>query len=858
MKGVTLSCVTQSLPKAALVFLGFAMLYPGQTWFALSAPVVIQGDHEEHFRDAVLPVLSEHCLKCHGAEPKLRGGLSLVDREAMMRGGDSGPAVDLNEPSKSLLLSMVSYKDEDHEMPPNRGKLSSESIQALSDWIEKGLVIDSKAMSEAIEKIEGAGNLYDNSINEKTRQWWAFLPLQKPNLPAVGPNPWSEHPVDRLIEAKLSQASLLPNEPADRASWIRRAYYDLTGLPPTFADVEAFLQDPSKDAYEKVVDHLLASERYGEKWARHWLDLVRYAETNGYERDNPKPETWRYRDYVISSFNEDKPYDRFVREQIAGDELDTVTPETLIATGFHRLGIWDDEPVDADQAYYDGMDDVISTTGQAFMGLTIGCARCHEHKIDPIPHEDYYRMLAFFNNTFKNIREGQFKKSPYTLNTTRVIAPDKAVQEHDALRQALQEQTQQLEKQVEAYETRIVATFSKPEKEDARDDRTRRTMIRAKKEKVLTKAELQDLEGIEAELKALKERKLPSLDRALVIQENGPKPAKTHVLLRGNAHSLGQEVQPGFPAILGFDDPVIPPPTEGAQSSGRRRVFADWLVDSKNPLTARVIANRVWQFHFGRGICRTPSNFGQNGELPTHPELIDWLATYLMEHKWSLKRLHKHIMLSKAYQMSSQSNPRALEQDPENNLFWRFDMRRLTAEEIRDSVIHLTGNLNLQMGGPSIYTPVPDEILATASRPDAAWGKSSPEQQNRRSVYVFMKRSLHEPVLKAFDMADTDSACAVRFTTTVPTQALTMLNSAFLNDQAQSFAARLEAFSIDSDQQIAEGIRLVTSRQPSESEIALGRGMLAELVQELKLTHSQALQRFALMLMNLNEFLYLD
>jgi len=651
---------------------------------------------------------------------------------------------------------------------------------------------------------------------------------------------------------------LKPNPPASRQAWIRRAYYDLIGLPPSPEDVQAFEQDRSAKAYEKVIDHLLASKHYGEKWGRHWLDLVRYAETNGYERDNPKPMAWRYRDYVIRSFNEDKPYDRFIMEQLAGDELDEVTVDSIIATGFQRLGIWDDEPVDADQAFYDGLDDVLSTTGQAFMGLTVGCARCHEHKIDPMPQEDYYRLLAFFHNTYNNITQGRFKKSAYNLNTTTVIASPKEIARYERLKQAHDEQVQRLRKRVKQYEQKVFATFSNPEKEDAKDANTRRTMIAEKRASVLSKEELDDYLAIQKELEQLRKQRLPELDKALAMKENGPEAPVTHVLLRGNAHSKGAEVQPGFPEVLGFADPVIPTPKEGAQSSGRRKVLAEWLIDPKNPLTARVMANRVWQFHFGRGISRSPSNFGQNGEKPTHPVLLDWLAAYLMDNGWSLKKLHKEIMMSQAYRMSSKSNPTALAKDPENNLFWRFDMRRLTAEEIRDSILNLTGKLNLEMGGPSIYTPVPQEILATASRPNAAWGKSPEDQQNRRSVYVYIKRSLHEPMLKTFDMADTDSACAVRFATTVPTQALTMLNSEFLNHQAASFAKRLMALSDEPSDQVALALRLATSREPSQEEVRRGVSMIGELRDTLNVEPTQALQRFCLLVLNMNEFVYLD
>ncbi len=348
------------------------------------------------------------------------------------------------------------------------------------------------------------------------------------------------------------------------------------------------------------------------------------------------------------------------------------------------------------------------------------------------------------------------------------------------------------------------------------------------------------------------------MPRALSIKENGPKAPETFVLIRGNAHVPGDKVEPGFPQVLGLKDPVIPEPKPGAHSSGRRSVLADWIASKDNPLTPRVMANRVWQFHFGRGIVRSPSNFGQNGEAPTHPALLDWLARDFMNQGWSLKKLHKRIMLSKAYQMSSAANEKALAQDPNNDLFWRFDMRRLTAEEIRDSIINLTGKLNLKQGGPSIYTEMPAEVLATASRPDKAWGTSSPTERNRRSVYVHLKRSLNEPMLKAFDQADTDSLCAVRFATTVPTQSLTMLNSKFVNDSAEIFGDRLRAHSNDVREQVKEGLKLAFCREVTEQEIKNGLAMIEDLRANANLDADQALNRFCLMVLNLNEFVYLD
>ncbi len=807
------------------------------------------------FRDDVLPVLQKNCFKCHGEKSK--GGLRLISREAILQGGDSGPAVDIQNPEKSLLLDMISYRDSDHEMPP-KGKLDDADIERLTKWVAMGAPYNPalEAQSEAHEE-ESSG--YLTEVNEQTRNYWAFRPIKKPAPPKAAFDGWGTNPIDAFIAKRLAAADLRPNKPAPRQQLIRRAYYDLIGLPPTLEEVKAFEADKSPGAFEKIVDRLLALPQYGEKWGRHWLDLVRYAESNGYERDGPKPEAWRYRDYVIRSFNADKPYDRFIKEQIAGDELDTVTADSIIATGYQRLGIWDDEPADPDQAYYDGLDDVVSTTAQVFLGLTVGCARCHDHKIDPIPQRDYYRMMGFFHNTLNDIQQHRFKKSPYTLNTLRVIASEAEKKKHERQKKEHEGQLRALENRIGTFETKITATFSNPEKEDAADKRTRELLLQQKRDKALSKTELRQYLQAKKELKELRQKKLPQLARALSVLENGNKAPDTFVLIRGNAHAKGDRVRPGYPSVLGFPDPEIPQAPPNATSSGRRRLLADWLTSPKNPLTARVIANRIWHFHFGRGIVRSPSNFGQNGERPTHPELLDWLASAMIENGWSLKKFHKMLMLSQTYQMSSVSNPISRAKDPENDLFWRFDMRRLTAEETRDSIINLSGKLNPQMGGHSIYTKVPAEVLATASRPNNAWGTSPPEDQLRRSVYIYVKRSLHEPMLKAFDSADTDSSCAVRFTTTVPTQSLTMLNSQFVNSQAGAFAERLKKQAGRNRwEQVRLGLSLSTNRQPSEREIVDGIAMMEDIQKTSNLTKDQALERFCLMAINLNEFLYLD
>ncbi len=595
------------------------------------------------------------------------------------------------------------------------------------------------------------------------------------------------------------------------------------------------------------------------KWGRHWLDLVRYAETNGYERDNPKPDVWRYRDYIINAFNKDKPYNEFVIEQIAGDEIPEASAESIIATGYHRLGIWDDEPADPDQAYYDYMDDVVKTTGQVFLGLTINCARCHSHKIDPIPNEDYYRFLSFFNNTLKDIQQKQFEKTAFTLNTTTIIATEAEKEEHRRKVEELKKQNKELAGKIRDYEKRIEATFNNPEKEDAEDEMTRQKLIKIKMKDVLNPKERRDYNKLVREFEDLKKRKAPPLPRALSIKENGREAAETHVLVRGNAHVKGKKVEPGFPQVLGFPEPTIPEPRPDAQSSGRRLVLAEWMVNRDNPLTARVMANRVWQFHFGRGIVRSANDFGQIGEKPTHPELLDWLADYLMENGWSLKTLHRQIMLSRTYQMSSEGHEAKLAKDPSNNLFWRFDMRRLTAEEIRDSILKLTGKLNLKMGGPPIYTEMPPEVLATASRPSQAWGHSPEQERNRRSAYVYIKRSLAVPMLKAFDSPDTDSTCAVRFATTVPTQSLTMLNSKMMNDNAELLATRLEhECGNDRKAQVQKAFSLAFSREPSDTEIQQAVDAIASMQKKFDLSDHDALERFCLLTLNLNEFVFLD
>ena len=711
----------------------------------------------EFFERKIRPLFAENCYACHGQE-KRKGKLRLDSPASIHAGGESGPILTPGKPDESRIILAVSYKDEDLKMPPKK-RLSSGQVSDLTEWVKLGAPMPSSevAVTPVTRK--------DFQITDKDCSHWAFQPLRRPEVPRIAKDQ-PANPIDAFILARLKAKDLKPNPPATRQELIRRAYYDLIGLPPSPAEVEAFIADKSPRAWENLIDRLLDSPHYGEKWGRHWLDLVRYAESNSYERDNPKPHAWRYRDYVIRSFNADKPYDQFIREQLAGDEFKPPNDDAIIATGFYRLGIWDDEPADKDLALYDGLDDIVTTTGQVFLGLTVDCARCHNHKLDPIPQRDYYRLLSFFQNV-----------TPYENSGAKVEIP---------------------------------------------------------------------LPG-------------DAKEKALAVSELGAKVPATFILLRGNPHVKGDEVEPGFLEVLGGTKPSLLQPSASARTSGRRTVLANWLASPENPLTARVMANRIWQYHFGRGIVRSPNNFGLQGDAPTHPELLEWLASEFIVRGWKLKPLHRLIMTSQTYQMSSRGQSDTLKKDPANDSCWRFDMRRLTAEEIRDTILAINGTLNTKMFGPSIYVDIPKEVLAGQSMPGKNWGKSPPEEQARRSIYIHVKRSLLTPVLESFDLAETDRSTPVRFSTVQPTQALGMLNSEFLNRQAELFAARLRREAGDDlRKQMRLALYLVTAREPTAAEVKRGVHLVESLRRQEHASNETALKYFCLMALNLNEMIYLN
>ena len=786
---------------------------------------VAQGQSVGFSRD-VQPILATRCFSCHGPD-KAEAGLRLHKRTAALAELDSGEfAIVPGKPDESALLQRISSEEPDERMPPEGEPLSAQEISVLQRWVQSGA---------------------------EWEKHWAFVPLQQDEPPAVNLPDWVANPIDAFILARLEANGLSPQQPADKRTLVRRIYYDVTGLPPTHKELAKFLADDRSDAYEQLVDRLLASPKYGEKWARHWLDVVRYAETNSFERDAAKPYAWKYRDYVIRSLNEDKPYDQFVREQLAGDELDQVTNDSITATGYYRLGTWDDEPADPLQSKYDDLDNIVSTTGQAFLGLTVGCARCHDHKIDPFSQANYYGLLSFFVDI-----------TPYAMPRHRDaklhslwdLSPAKEKQQREELSSEIRK-LQQASKNIEQQAIKRMDAADQRRTETAE----RQKVIDEKLDLFLTDEQRPRYGELLSKLKQAQQslQEMPPAEYALSLAKCDPHPAPLHVMLRGNPHALGDPVEPCFPELFGETPPAIPEAVEGAHSAGRRRVLAEWIASPDNMLTSRVIVNRVWQHHFGRGMVRSANNFGQLGTPPTHPRLLDWLSRWFTDQGWSLKKLHRLILTSSTYRMSSQANETALAADPNNDLFSRFDMRRLSAEEIRDSVLLVSGQLNEQMYGPSIFPKLSREVLQTQSKPGKGWRTSSPQEAARRSIYIHIKRSLIPPELATFDFPETETSCEARFITTLPAQALNLLHSDFMQSQAGHLANRVkQEAGEETEARVIHTLRLLLSREPDRAIIDDSLQLIERLTVDHGVDREEAFRQFCVMALNLNEFVYLD
>ena len=852
----------------------------------LLAPATAVADATDFERE-IRPIFEQRCYVCHrGAAAQ--GEFRLDSREHAFRGGGSGvPAIVPGDSAGSLLYRYVAGLDGKILMPPVEPRLTGEQIEQIRKWIDEG------APWPEEDTVETAG--HEPSKFEQARDHWAFQPRTKPSPPVVKDPALARrvrNPIDAFIFTKLEARGWKPSPPARPYQLLRRVHLDLTGLPPNLDEQEAFLRDPTPASLDRVIDDLLSRRTYGERWARHWLDLARYAETNGYERDPIKPNVWRYRDYVIRSLNQDKPFDRFAIEQIAGDELPDVSAETLIATGFHRLGPWDDEPADPPTDRYDQLDDLVRTSSEVFLAQTIGCARCHNHKFEPFTAHDYYSMAAIFHPLTRPRKGrtellrpigGRPELDAYEVRDRKIEALEQKIA---AIRDRVQ--VELLAAGRSSLPARAVKAFQTPE---ADRDQLQRSLV-AEFSKTLA-AEVREampagvwgaILDLEEEICEFRER-TPSWDLAYILHEPPTKPSPAFLLIRGKAANPGPEVLPAVPAVFSDSAPAFPDWAESNHTSLRRLALARWIAGRDNPLTARVIVNRVWQFHFGEGIVRTPSDFGLMGEPPTHPQLLDWLASRFVEHGWSLKKLHRLVMTSSTYRMSKEWNPAYGTEDPENRLFWRVPYRRLEVEAIRDSMLAVSGRLNPRMYGPSMYPYVPPAALEGSSDPDKIWRPFDEADASRRTIYAFVKRSMIVPLLEVLDLCDTTKSSAERINTAVPTQALTLFNGEFVNRQARHLAERLiREAGPDPGDRIDGAYRLAFARFPTEDE---RKSLLAFLREEAERSatesnaptgpdpatgpsagadprrtrqeaEKQALVQLCRVIFNMNEFVYTD
>jgi len=754
----------------------------------------------DFFEKKIRPVLVENCYKCHSAKSeKVKGELLLDTKASARKGGESGPAVVPRDLKKSLLIEAVRWTNDDLQMPPKK-KLSAAQIMDLERWVQMG----------APDPRTGGGvTAIKRDIDiEAGKKFWAFQPI-KTTTPKLKNRSWAHTDIDRHVLAGLEGKGLQPVADADKRTLIRRVYYDLTGLPPSPDNVAEFLSDNSPKALEKVVDRLLASSHFGERWGRHWLDVVRYAESNGMERNAAFPHAWRYRDYVIDSFNSDKPFDEFIKEQVAGDLLPGKTTDARrIATGFLAMGPKSLNNRNKAEFIMDTVDEQLDVTTRAFMGLTVACARCHDHKFDPIPTEDYYSMAGIFKSTqtlFGGATGGGIRHQTKLIElqegrNTKPIAKPKPVDNSQKVaelrkrQQAIAIETKKIQKQLKG-KARTDPRF----KELAQERNKNRVLLK----KLSSKAK-----------KGGEPKQAGPL--AMGAVEGSPTDIKVHI--RGNVSTQGALTKRGFPRVMDFDGPKVDP-----KQSGRLQL-AEWIAHQNNPLTARVFANRIWHHLFGRGIVRTVDNFGETGERPTNPALLNHLAARFITNDWSIKKLIREIVLSRSYQMSSSYHAANAQADPDNALFWRMNQKRLDAESMRDGMLATAGQLNLSPYQGSVLTQVGGVNLG---RSLANLTKLQNTEFDHRSVYLPVARQAVPEVLNAFDFAEPSIIVGRRDITTVPTQALFLLNSEFVTDQSGAMAARV--LKIESDKaRVDLAFQLAFARSATAEEQTRTHAFLAE------------------------------
>jgi len=743
---------------------------PADTWRGARASHGSPPARPVDFDRDVKPIFAKHCISCHGPKQQ-KNGLRL-DRKA-----DAKSAFVPGRAAESLLFQLVTGQDKDRPMPP-KGKLSAAEIETLKEWIDRG------------------AKWPDDEGFTAATDWWSLKPLQKSALPA------GVNPVDHYIRKTLKDRGLSPSPEADRRTLIRRLYFDLIGLPPTPQEVEAFVSDSRPDAYERLVDRLLASPHHGERWARHWLDVVHFGETHGYDKDKPRPNAWPYRDYVIRSLNEDKPYARFVQEQVAGEVLFPGSTDGIEALGFLAAGPWDfighaelpESKIDGKIARHLDRDDFVANTIGTFMGLTVHCAQCHNHKFDPITQEDYYRLQAVFSAIDRTDRayDADPKVAARRWELGRLYAGCSA----------------------------LVGM--------AAADRFRQSLAALSPPRVAYIGAIHTGDGTYTGTGA-----------------DGGRPRPISILSRGDVTRPLKEVGPGaiaaIPSIVGRFD--LPPDHREGE---RRTALAKWLTDPANPLTWRVMANRVWQYHFGRGIVDSPNDFGRMGQLPTHPELLDCLAVELRDRQ-SLKWLHKQIVMSATYRQASTITPANVRTDADNRFLWRQNRRKLEAEAVRDSILAVAGKLDLRMGGPSFQDFV---IEKPEHSPHYQYHLHDPEDPgaHRRAVYRFVVRSKQQPFMAALDCADPSLAVEKRNETLTPQQALALLNNKLAVAMAKHFAARVEKLGRDDGERASAAVRLALARDPTPSE----REALTAYAKEHGLANA------CRVILNLNEFVFVD
>ena len=821
----------QSHPRAvAFGVLGaglLALLGTPQAWGA-DTP-----DSATYFEQHIRPILASNCVKCHGAD-RQKSDLRLDSREAMLLGGSEGASVVPGDLQASLLIRAI-RREGGLEMPPDVPLAESE-IKHLEAWVAAGAPWPEHA--EPVRESTG-------EITDADRNWWAFQPLAQPALPELEDDAWSSNAIDRFVHQRHRERGIEPAPPAGPATLVRRVYYDLLGMPPTPEEIEQFVRDTAPDAWEKLVDRLLADPRYGEHWARFWLDLVRYAESDGWNQDKYRPQIWRYRDYVVNAFNSDKPYTDFVREQLAGDEITGDSPEDITATGYLRLGIYEYNQRNAAGHWNDIMNEITDVTGNVFFGLSMACSRCHDHKFDPIPQTDYFSLRAFFEPivwkddvpaaTDAERAAWREQQSAWEMAAADVRA------EIEALIQPYYEK--HAAKVSDMFPLDIQACYQKPA--EARSSWEQQMAYLVERQCIeeaggplrgLSEEDKARHKALEEALKAFDEVKPEPLPLVMAAADHtGP---LSPTIMPGDAAQT--PIEPQFLTVLASNplgrEPVLP---EATRSSGRRSALAGWIGHPENPLTTRVIVNRIWQQHFGEGIVPSASDFGHLGQPPTHPELLDWLTGAFIADGWRFKPLHKQILMSSTWRQSAE-HPRAAEnqaKDPEEVLLWRARVRRLNAEELRDSMLAASGEFDPRIGGPSVDDKAP-----------------------RRGLYVKRMRNTPDALLAAFDTADGLTSTSQRNTTTTPTQALMLINGAYTLDRAAKFAERIRGVEFENREAALDfAFRTVWGRSPTDAELDRALDYLGTAPEgEAPGLDPEKLTDLCHVLLNSNAFMYVD